>query len=190
MLLGERAFLGGPMASSKAGNELLLLRIVVWGRVIISALGLALGASILTNTSVLGIADVSEGMWTSLTLLVTLTYIYFIYRTLVHAKNSGDPKIKHPIRWMVLGIVPIVNFYVNLSVFPRVFTQWITRFSGVSVSEEAALAFLVLTTISNYVGQFAGRVGNVELVAWTLVFDGALGALMAWKLRLALFGTR
>ena len=178
------------MASSKAGNELLLLRIVVWGRVIISALGLALGASILTNTSVLGVADISEDVWTSLTLLVTITSIYFIYRTLVHAKNSGDPKIKHPIRWMVLAIVPIVNFYVNLAVFPRVFAQWITKFSGVTVTEEAVLAFLVLTTISNYVGQFAGRVGNLDLLAWTLVFDGALGALMAWRLRPALFGAR
>lgn len=179
------------MASVKTGNELLLLRAVVWTRVIISFLGLALGVSILTGTSVLGVADISTDVWTGITVVAGLIYIYFIYRTLVHAKNSGDPKIKHPIRWMVLAIVPIVNFYVNLAVFPRVFAQWITRFSGVSVTEEEVLAFLVLTAISNYVGQFAGSgVGNLDLLAWTLVVDGALGALMAWKLRLALFGTR
>jgi energy-converting hydrogenase Eha subunit G len=74
-------FLGGPMASLKAGNELLLLRIAVWGRVLTSTLGLALGASILTDTSVLGVADIPADVWTGLTLVVGITYIFFIYKT-------------------------------------------------------------------------------------------------------------
>ena len=179
------------MASLKAGNELLLLRIAVWGRVLTSTLGLALGASILTDTSVLGVADIPADVWTGLTLVVGITYIFFIYKTLVHAKNSGDQQINHPILWVLLAFVPIANLYVVFAVFPRIFSKWIKKFSGIPVSERAVLVFVGSTTSINLLGQFAGSgFGNFGLLAWTLIIDGTLGMLMAWTLRRALFGSK
>ena len=179
------------MASVKTGNELLLLRVAVWGRVLTSSLGLALGASIFTNTSVLGVVDIPADVWTGITLIVGIIYIYFIYRTLVFAKNSGDQQINHPIRWLFLAFVPIANLYVVFTVLPRVFSRWVKKFSGISVSEQAVLVFLGSTTLINLVGQLVGsRVGDYELLGWTLIIDGTLGMLMAWTLRRALFGSK
>ena len=153
---------------------------------IYGAVCLVLGIDLLTgggindrSTLLVETIDVLTAAW-------TIIYLWFLFQTLVFARESGDPQIRRPFVWVLLSFLPISNVYTALGVYPRIIPPWIKRISRISVSPVQVLAFMLINVFANLIS----RIDSYETLTLSLLADGIAGASLVWVLRDVLLGKR
>ena len=150
------------------------------------AVSLILGIDLLRGEALIDYNMLPPESIDALAVAWTIVYLWFLFQTLVFARDSGDPQIRRPFVWTLLSFLPISNVYTALGVYPRIIPPWIKRMSEKSVSSVQVVVFLLLNVFSNLIS----RIDSYETLTLSLLAGGVANVSLVWVLRDVLLGKR
>jgi len=127
------------------------------------------------SQSVLELAD-------ALAIVLALLFYWNLYKCLVFARDSKDKSVRRPLVWLLLAFVPFASAYVAWVLLPRIVPGWIKRNTGVTISQNQVLIFLIMQVISSGILRTALS-ESADLFAAATIIDGLALLGFAWVLR-------
>ena len=117
------------------------------------------------------------------TAIVLVFFFYWhLYKCLVFARDSKDKTVRRPLVWLLLAFVPFASAYVAWVLLPRIVPGWIKKNTGLIISQNQVLIFLILQVVSSGIFRTALN-ESAELFAAATIIDGLSLLGFAWVLR-------
>ena len=132
-----------------------------------------------------GVTSVAD----SASVIASLLLYWHIYKSLVHARDNNDKRVRRPIVWLVLAFIPFISAYVAWVLLPTVVPAWIKTITRIRVSQTQVVVFLLCQVISGGIYR-TGLGSNPDLLSLGLLIDSFSVMSLLWVFRSLLFGVR